>query len=774
MMAGPIARDASAGDWVERITAAADQLTPVAIELSSPHRTLHSYLSAVVRTRGASRAVLSPIHGASLRPGMDVVIRPMDETPWELRAAVTRVEPREAEVDLSRARYGGVAEAGVAVTPEPGLLVFVVPGGLHGVSGYVFPICKIGHDACQIETPEALEPGTVISVAQVVGDRRILRRARAHVLDTFPIVRADGTAVFRCELSLGAVSSIPPAAHDVVSDVKEVRRLLEFAALTHARGWYEAPGWGRGTLTFARLDSDCASLELEGRPDGPCPETSIRVGTELFAVQYEFEVRVLSHSGTRAETSLPMILRRRRSHRREHLVPVPEGESVRLDYVNPISGATVQRQVAALSFFSIRFAAEFDDAMLWSGLPLERAQLTWRDEVIFLGDLEVGDASDAALPDTVSALASDSRVADDNGMIALIAACHHPSVRTHDGDDFSALHDAYVKAGLFAPHMHRNLEPIIADATDVWRRMHTETRDLVRTFVHPAEGPVDAAVTAMRAWEWGWVAQHFVDVNPSLNGATGKLQTAYLDHLLPRPDGRYLVFFVKSDNHVMTSYMRRFFGDVGTDEPAAHQQVELWVHDGEDLAQAVDPSRAISASERTMVEHACHRCFGTDAVSALSMTAAHLDLSDTRARFAEAGLVRERSCRVVERAGKVSHALIEERSTPGINLTWMLNATWVIPVHASDPDDLGAALDSVVARPAQTPTGERFLNLPTGLDERVLEGRGFKRLALVEMFILNRARVHQLVQYASRRYGELDARAERRGRRRKGALPAPE
>ena len=70
--------------------------------------------------------------------------------------------------------------------------------------------------------------------------------------------------------------------------------------------------------------------------------------------------------------------------------------------------------------------------------------------------------------------------------------------------------------------------------------------------------------------------QHFVDASPELNSGTGRLQAAYLDHLVPRPDGRYLVFFVKTDNRIMNAFLRRFFAATGTPDAMTKSIVELW------------------------------------------------------------------------------------------------------------------------------------------------------------------------------------------------------
>jgi hypothetical protein len=280
----------------------------------------------------------------------------------------------------------------------------------------------------------------------------------------------------------------------------------------------------------------------------------------------------------------------------------------------------------------------------------------------------------------------------------------------------------------------------------------------------------------MRAWEHGWVLQHFVDTTPELNGATGKLQFAYLDHLVPRPDGRYLLFFIKTDNHIMNAYLKRFFSSTGTPDAVSRCTVELWSRHAQ-AARGREPSvhgagafcRACEPSDRTLVYRAAERCFGTAAATALSLLPEELDLPDTSARFTRAGLERYRRCQIVVRDAIATYAIIEEYSTPGMNLTWMLNAAWIIPLHAERDQDgqaLHAALASVVDRLAQSATGERFLNLPVGLNAQVLGEWGFVCEAALYLYVVTRAGVHRLYHYTAARCGEVEALGLRRERKR--------
>jgi hypothetical protein len=321
--------------------------------------------------------------------------------------------------------------------------------------------------------------------------------------------------------------------------------------------------------------------------------------------------------------------------------------------------------------------------------------------------------------------------------------------------------------------MHRYLEPILEQAPTVWRKLHAEASDVVRTFVHGPEQTPDAAVTIMRAWEHGWLAQHFVDSSPELNGATGRLQTAYLDHVVPRPDGRYLLFFIKTDNRVMDAYLGRFFASTGTAEAVSRSVVELWRRPGDaPKSRAVQDNvqiRSLVPADEAMVARAVEQRLGTHAAAALSMVPGELEIPDTRARFAKLGLERGRICQIALFDDVPAYAIVEERSTPGLNLTWMLNASWIFPIHPEIDNDHGvldAVLESIVDRPAQTQTGDRFLNLPSGFDANHLSEWGFTKEATLHLYALTRAGSHRFLGYTTTRYGELDAMTQRRGRRR--------
>jgi len=760
-----------------RLRAAAAELLPVVVEVGPERRRLCSFVEAVLD----HELLLSPIAAQALPDECAWLrITPASGTEyWCISARTyTREAPDRTRVELAGAKLEPQASLGEVSGTATDLLALVVPGGLVGSDSYVFPIQRIGAHECEIRTNVPIAVGKRLPFVEIVGDRRLLRRASAEVLETVPWVLSNGTTTFGCRLGLAETEEDEPARlHDLVTDPSEVRRILVLAAAMQARGWYEAPGRGRGALLVREIQKDRARFELIHEPTGSLELGSMRIGLELFAAQYELDVRTLVARARELSTALPLILRRRLQVRRDQRVPVVPPQRLEVEFRHPVTGVSELHEVTEVSFFGLTFACNSAADALWPGLPLETADLIFDGQRIALGDLVVEDVSHEKATQGMSCAVTipSSAIADDPAMIALLAHLGHPEVRVHSGEDFAGLHETYVKAGLFGPHMHRNLAPMLEQTRRVWQVLHDRAGDVVRTFVHGPDHAPNAAVTVMRAWEHAFVLQHFVDTSPELSGATGRLQAAYLDHVLPRPDGRYLVFFVKTDNHIMNAYLRRFFASTGTPDAVSRSTVELWIRP----AEASKPTRAEAPDipvlmrpceprDETLLARAAQRAFGSYAAAALSMQPGELYISDTERRFARAGLERSRRCQIATRGSARAYAAIEERTTPGVNLTWMLNASWILPLQGgADPD--GAALDAtlagIVAAPAQASTGERFLNVPEGFAAARLEAWGFAKEASLYLYVMTRAGLHRLFHYTAMRCGEVEALTQRRERR---------
>jgi hypothetical protein len=227
----------------------------------------------------------------------------------------------------------------------------------------------------------------------------------------------------------------------------------------------------------------------------------------------------------------------------------------------------------------------------------------------------------------------------------------------------------------------------------------------------------------------------------------------------------------------MNAFYERFFATTGTPEAIERRTVSLWCKPGElslPVEVAPDPKRKIRslrAPLEPVVSRAAERRLGSQGAAALSFLPGEFSLPEVSSGFAKVGLKRKRVSEVVSYAGTPLYALIEEVTSPGLNFTWMLNATWILPVHTElDPthDGLRAGVARILEKPAQTPTGDVFLNVVDGVEPAVLEQFGFEKLADTYMYTMNRAGLNRYFYYTSDRYGEVDVRTQQRELRRSG------
>jgi len=352
----------------------------------------------------------------------------------------------------------------------------------------------------------------------------------------------------------------------------------------------------------------------------------------------------------------------------------------------------------------------------------------------------------------------------------------------------------YRRAGLLAEFIDRNLAPVLDRAASSWHRLHESSAAIARTFVARAAGQpggaLQAAVSAVRAWDRTWLAQHFASDGAGSGQITGALHLAYLDFVLPREDAHYLAFFVKSDNATMNSFYARFSALAGTPEAVDKVGLDYWIHRSGSASApaktdsaidpAIDPSRSpyqrrrLADADEQSVARAAEQTMGRLAAGSLAFQPGQIALPDTDRRFRRADLRRYRDGHVVTLDGRLVTCVLTEQTSPGINLTWMLNASWILPVHP-DRDDGRAtalALDGVLAAPPPVPGGDRFVITVPGVPSEPLIAAGFEKIATVYLYVFNRSGLHRYHQYVADRYGEVGAVVSRRRIERQARLSA--
>jgi hypothetical protein len=358
---------------------------------------------------------------------------------------------------------------------------------------------------------------------------------------------------------------------------------------------------------------------------------------------------------------------------------------------------------------------------------------------------------------------------DDWALANVLGGLKHPSLEIHDGSDFGAMIALYRRAGLLADFIERNLESAQPGAADSWHKLHNTDSQVGCTFVYRDGAQPVGAVSAVRAWERTWLAQHFASPVTGSGDITGALHLAYLDHVLPQTDAHYSAFFIRAENHGMHAFYTKFAALAGSDTMMDRIAVDYWIHGAHPrpypLMAGPYCKRPLFHSDEETVAHAAERTLGRQAARALSFVESQMTLPFTDERFKAAGLRRRRQGFVVTRDDHVVAAVLGEQTSPGVNLSFMLNAWWLLPVHRRLDEGGRAtslALDIVLRQPAPVPGGDRFLITLPETPAEIVTDAGFEKLGTIYLYVLTRAGLHSYYQYVADRYGEVRAAVTRR------------
>jgi len=334
-------------------------------------------------------------------------------------------------------------------------------------------------------------------------------------------------------------------------------------------------------------------------------------------------------------------------------------------------------------------------------------------------------------------------------------------ITVHDGRDFSAMLALYERMGLLRPDMLAKLRPPHAELADNWRKLHEGDASLACTLVaRGPDGVPQGAITAVRAWDEAWLIQHFGVMPEAEPGTAVALQIASSSLLLTRADLRHACCFVGIDNARVQAWFDQFFRLGDAFEVASRIDLVRWARlpGGNSKTIAAPAGLEILAIEPGAPSWgAFTRCLGPIASDALSM-----QFNTTSRAFACRGLERERNVLLLFDRGHQKAFLIEERASPGVNLSGMLDTWWLFSLDESRPLDESIVELAANAISTRCPDERAGILLIPGSAPPPLRAPGFTRIAGARLYAFNRTGVRRFRDELALRYGDVRAAMERR------------
>jgi hypothetical protein len=464
---------------------------------------------------------------------------------------------------------------------------------------------------------------------------------------------------------------------------------------------------------------------------------------------------VLGRQGSRLRL-LPAPVLRERHRRVDERVAIASAEA-RLVFAHPLGGPARVRRVVDVGAGGCGFLPEPRDVDVWSGLALERARLELPGCRIKLRDASVCAASDGRVGVRFGALAPQHAETLRSALVQL----RFGQVKLHDGRDLKQIVEFHRSVQLMVPEMEKVLMSGFAETQQQWRRAHQGAGRLMKTAVVGWNGGIGATLTAVRAYDRGWLFQHMAVASPLVSDA-GSLHEILMSLVAAREDGEYVSGFVHDAARSVTALMRAFFERTdlehrGSSQFAIYSAPPL-PPGGERFGRELE---LLGPADDDLVENAALRLLPAVSVRAMGLRRGEVAMPRTRAAYRRIGIERGREVWAARRDGQAAALLVREWGSSGLSLSGLLSMGMLLPVR---PDlDVDGSLRERLCRqaralPVPSDPPFRFLFLPEGCDDSPLLRAGFVRLAGVTHFALHRLGFADYRRYAARRYGVVKAR----------------
>lgn len=178
--------------------------------------------------------------------------------------------------------------------------------------------------------------------------------------------------------------------------------------------------------------------------------------------------------------------------------------------------------------------------------------------------------------------------------------------------------------------------------------------------------------------------------------------------------------------------------------------------------------RRLRGREEVLVENAGARQLDPVCARALGLSAGEVEIPRTRAAYAKLGIERTRDAYGAFADDRCVAVLLRETASPGLCLSGLLSASFLLPVLPdADPDGSRRLALCQLARANRVPGDppRRFLFLPLGADDAPLRAAGFEPIGACTFFALHRLGILEYQRYVADKYGLIQARLRGRAAR---------
>jgi hypothetical protein len=477
---------------------------------------------------------------------------------------------------------------------------------------------------------------------------------------------------------------------------------------------------------------------------------------------------------------LPAVIHRAR---RRRVVRVRPGGMVRtrIRFFHPILGRLITFPVRDLSSRGLSFESDYLRYLLWRGMRLRSCEIMMDDECLPLGSVEVRTLVQSATTDGewekhcgVEFL--ELPAATEKRISAYVFQTLNPEIQAPTAERIDGLWQLFEQSGFIYPNKMSYIRKIRPEIDETWRKLLSDNVPFYKQIVFREGEEELGTASAVQVYEHTWLFQHLAATTHPVRLISKDVMLGLAHFLMENRHTKYLMTYFRKENSFPRKLYSGFLDRYPSEEHfcfSEHSFLSLDLEGppedrGHRLASTVRLDDRINVGPATnkdkeVIENYFQKHLHPLLFRSRSLSGHGLHLPETSAIFRSKGLMRERSCLVAKEGNRLVAFALLENSSPGINLSGLLNTFSIYTIdpagegaHTARHHLLHAVLDcyrSWGARVAICLTDER--------DSAVYFDAGFRKEKEYVCLSWSRRMIKSYYHYVQERFGRFEDRKQR-------------
>jgi hypothetical protein len=398
---------------------------------------------------------------------------------------------------------------------------------------------------------------------------------------------------------------------------------------------------------------------------------------------------------------IPTVVNRVRRRKAVRVRPVGMVKT-RFRCFNPVLGRTITFPVRDLSIRGLSFESDYARDLFWRGIRLRSCEILFDDECHPLGSVKVRNLVQSVTDEgewdrRCGVEFLDLPVETESRLSGYIMRSSNPRIQAPVAERIEKLWELFTRSGFLYPSKMAYIRKIRPEIDKTWKRLLSDDTPFYKQIVFREGEEELGTAAAVQVYEDTWLFQHLAASSHPVRLVSKDVMLGLAQFLMENRNTKYLTTYFRKENSFPRKMYAGFLDRYPSEEHFCFREYSFLTLelDGQGRMGGRQPLSTLRSqssitlghatdADKEVVENYFQKHLHPLLIRSRSLSRDLLHLPETAAMFRAKGLKRERSCLAAKQGGRlIAFALVED-SSPGVNLSGLLNTFSVYTVLPED------------------------------------------------------------------------------------------